>query len=117
MAYSDTILKQMLGTYPESMRLPKKISLWTEVPLIQSQGQFLVMLVGQLAGRKSLRDTTDNLQAQDKRLYHLGMNRTKTAVEHTPSSGSQSLKPPVLTVVIDMLFIRKDISNITNNIN
>ncbi len=37
------------------------------------------MLVGQLSGRKSLRDITDNLKAQGKRLYHLGMKNTSKA--------------------------------------
>ncbi len=37
------------------------------------------MLIGQLSGRKSLRDITDNLKAQGKRLYHLGMKHTSKA--------------------------------------
>ena len=41
--------------------------------------QFLAMLMGQLSGRKSLRDITGNLKAQGKRLYHLGMKPTATA--------------------------------------
>ncbi len=38
--------------------------------------QFMAMLIGQLSGRKSLRDITDNLKAQQNRLYHLGMKPT-----------------------------------------
>lgn len=41
--------------------------------------QFMAMLIGQLTGRKSLRDITDNLKAQGKRLYHLGMKPTSRA--------------------------------------
>ena len=41
--------------------------------------QFMAMLIGQLSGRKSLRDITDNLKAQGKRLYHLGMKPTSRA--------------------------------------
>jgi len=41
--------------------------------------QFMAMLVGQLSGRKSLRDITDNLKAQHSRLYHLGMKPTSRA--------------------------------------
>ena len=37
------------------------------------------MLMGQVSGRKSLRDITSNLKAQGKRLYHLGMKSTATA--------------------------------------
>ena len=41
--------------------------------------QFMAMLIGQLSGRRSLRDITDNLKAQGKRLYHLGMKPTSRA--------------------------------------
>ena len=41
--------------------------------------QFMAMLIGQLSGRKSLRDITDNLKAQQSRLYHLGMKPTSRA--------------------------------------
>jgi hypothetical protein len=41
--------------------------------------QFMAMLIGQLTGRKSLRDITDNLKAQQNRLYHLGMKPTSRA--------------------------------------
>ena len=39
----------------------------------------MAMLIGQLSGRKSLRDITDNLKAQQSRLYHLGMKSTSRA--------------------------------------
>lgn len=39
----------------------------------------MAMLIGQLTGRKSLRDITDNLKAQQSRLYHLGMKPTSRA--------------------------------------
>ena len=38
--------------------------------------QFMAMMIGQLSGRKSLRDLTENLTVQHKRLYHLGMKPT-----------------------------------------
>ncbi len=41
--------------------------------------QFMAMLIGQLSGRKSLRDIIDNLKAQQNRLYHLGMKPTSRA--------------------------------------
>ena len=58
--------------------------------------QFLAMLIGQLSGRKSLRDITDNLKAQGNRLYHLGMKRTTKATlarvnAEQPASLYQSL--------------------------
>lgn len=41
--------------------------------------QFMAMLIGQLSGRKSLRDITDNLKAQFRLHYHLGMKPTSRA--------------------------------------
>ncbi|PLX50283.1 MAG: hypothetical protein C0613_04770 [Desulfobulbaceae bacterium] len=41
--------------------------------------QFMAMLVGQLSGRKSLRDIADNLKAKQSQLYHLGMKPTSRA--------------------------------------
>jgi hypothetical protein len=37
------------------------------------------MLIAQLSGRKSLRDLTDNINAQGRRIYHLGMRRISRA--------------------------------------
>ncbi len=34
--------------------------------------QFVIMMMGQLAGRSSLRDIVENISAQSHRLYHLG---------------------------------------------
>lgn len=41
--------------------------------------QFMAMMVGQISGRKSLRDITDNLKAQQNRFYHLGVKQTSRA--------------------------------------
>jgi len=41
--------------------------------------QFMAMLIGELSGRKSLRDIVDNLKAQQRRLYLLGMKSTSRA--------------------------------------
>lgn len=41
--------------------------------------QFMAMLIGQLSGRKSLRDITDNLEAKHSHHYHLGMKQTTRA--------------------------------------
>jgi hypothetical protein len=81
MAYSDTVLKQMLALVPryEFDALAANHHSGQKFRSFNRWSQFLAMLVGQLAGRRSLRDITDNLQAQDKRLYHLGMKRTTKA--------------------------------------
>lgn len=41
--------------------------------------QFMAMMIGQLSGRKSLWNITDNLKVRGKRLYHLGMKPTPRA--------------------------------------
>ena len=58
--------------------------------------QFMAMLIGQLSTRKSLRDITHNLKAQQNRLYHLGMKSTSRATlarvnEQQPASLYQAI--------------------------
>jgi hypothetical protein len=81
MAYSDTVLKQLLTLVPryEFDTLAQLHHAGQKFRSYNRWSQFLAMLIGQLSGRKSLRDITDNLMAQGKRLYHLGMKRTTKA--------------------------------------
>jgi hypothetical protein len=58
--------------------------------------QFMAMLIGQLSSRKSLRDIVENLKAQQRRLYHLGMKPTSRATlarvnEKQPASLYQTI--------------------------
>jgi hypothetical protein len=77
MAYSSTVLAQMLKLVPRhefdslaaahhSGRKLRKMSRWS---------QFVAMASAQLAGRTSLRDLVHNLEAQLTKLYHLGLGR------------------------------------------
>ncbi|MCP3887669.1 MAG: IS4 family transposase [Desulfobulbaceae bacterium] len=81
MAHYNTILSQITSLIPRhvfenhaenhhSGQKFRSFSRWS---------QFMAMLIGQLSGRKSLRDITDNLRAQQSRLYHLGMKPTSRA--------------------------------------
>ena len=81
MAQSDTILKQLLVLVPryEFDALAKAHHAGQKFRSYNRWSQFLALLIGQLSGRKSLRDITDNLKAQGKRLYHLGMKQTSKA--------------------------------------
>ena len=81
MAKSDTILKQLLVLVPryEFDALAKAHHTGQKFRSYNRWSQFLALLIGQLSGRKSLRDITDNLKAQGKRLYHLGMKQTSKA--------------------------------------
>ena len=75
MGYCSTVVGQLLRVFPrhefEQVRRavqPKKhrraLSAWT---------QFVAMLVGQLAGRDSLRGIVDAFSPQSRKLYHLGL--------------------------------------------
>ena len=77
MAHGNTIFAQMLKIMPRHefetlaqqhhrSRALRKASRWS---------QFVTMAMGQLTGRKSLRDVVENLSAQAHRLYHLGSAR------------------------------------------
>jgi hypothetical protein len=81
MAHSDTVLKQLIALVPrhEFDALAKVHHAGQKFLVYNRWSQFLAMLIGQLSGRKSLRDITDNLKAQGKRLYHLGMKNTSKA--------------------------------------
>ena len=78
MAYSDTVLKQLIALVPryEFDALAKVYHAGQKFRSYNRWSQFLAMLIGQMSGRRSLRDITDNLKAQGQRLYHLGMKKT-----------------------------------------
>ncbi len=74
MAHYNTVFSQLLKLIPRhefetlakqhhSGRSFRKASRWS---------QFVTMAMGQLSGRKSLRDIVENVSAQTHRLYHLG---------------------------------------------
>jgi len=81
MAYSDTVLKQLIALIPryEFDALAATHHAGQKFRSFNRWSQFLAMLIGQLSGRKSLRDITDNLKAQGNRLYRHGMKRTTKA--------------------------------------
>ena len=112
MGYCSTVVGQLLRVFPrhefEQVRRavqPKKhrraLSAWT---------QFVAMLVGQLAGRDSLRGIVDAFSPQSRKLYHLGLgsfsrSSLARANEKTPAelfekvfvallARCQSLAPP-----------------------
>lgn len=81
MAHSDIVLKQLIALLPrhEFDALAKVHHAGQKFRAYNRWSQFLAMLIGQLSGRKSLRDITENLKAQGKRLYHLGMKNTSNS--------------------------------------
>ena len=75
MAHHNTVFAQMLKLIPRhefeslakqhhSGRTLRKMTCWT---------QFISMATAQLSGRNSLRDVVNNLTAQARKFYHLGI--------------------------------------------
>jgi len=81
MAHSDTVLKQLIALVSryEFDALAKIHHAGQKFRSYSRWSQFLAMLIGQMSGRRSLRDITDNLKAQGQCLYHLGMKKTSKA--------------------------------------
>ena len=81
MAHYNTILNQIITLIPRHV-FDRHAPLHHSGQKFRSYNrwsQFTAMLTGRLSGRKSLRDITDNLKAQYRRLYHLGMKVTSRA--------------------------------------
>ena len=74
MAHCNTILSQILTLIPrhEFEALAKKHHSGRMFRTASRWSQFVTMAIGQLSGRRSLRDLVDNVSAQQQRLYHLG---------------------------------------------
>lgn len=74
MAHCNTILSQILKLVPrhDFEVLAKKHHSGRTFRTASRWSQFVTMTIGQLSGRRSLRDLVDNVSAQQQRLYHLG---------------------------------------------
>ena len=77
MAYSSTVLAQMLKLVPryEFDVLAREHHHGRKLRRMSRWSQFVAMASGQLSGRASLRDLIENLDAQQSRLYHVGLKR------------------------------------------
>ena len=75
MAHNNTIFSQLLKLVPrhEFEVLANKHHAGQKLRRVTRWSQFIAMTLGQLTGRLSLRDIEDNMKAQSKRLYHLGV--------------------------------------------
>ena len=74
MAHHNTIFAQLLKFLPrhEFEQLAKQHHQGGALRTTSRWSQFVALMVGQLAGRQSLRDIEANMKAQAQRLYHLG---------------------------------------------
>lgn len=94
MPYNNTVLKQLIAFLPryEFDTLARVHHAGQKFRSYNRWSQFLALLIGQLSGRKSLRGITDNLKAQEKQLYHLGMKKTcKTTLARVNAEQPASL--------------------------
>jgi len=74
MSHYNTVFSQLLKLIPrhEFETLSKQHHSGRSFRTASRWSQFVAMSLGQLAGRKSLRDIVENISAQAHRLYHLG---------------------------------------------
>lgn len=74
MAHHNTVLAQLLKLVPrhEFEKLAKAHHHGRKLRKLNRWSQFVALTMGQLSGRRSLRDIVINLQAQLSALYHLG---------------------------------------------
>jgi len=75
MAHHNTILRQIVAFLPrhEFDSLAKFHHCGNKFRSFNRWTQFMVMFIGQLSGRQSLRDLVMNVAAQSSKLYHLGI--------------------------------------------
>jgi hypothetical protein len=75
MAYHSTILRQIIDIFPrhEFESLAKDYHVGQKFRSFNRWTQFMVMFIGQLSGRKSLRDLVMNVTVQTNKLYHLAI--------------------------------------------
>lgn len=78
MAHSSTVLSQIIRFLPrhEFESLARKHHAGHELRSFNRWSQYVALMVAQVGGRKSLRDLVENLKAQGRKLYHLGMRTT-----------------------------------------
>ena len=87
MAHCNTVLNQVVSFFKrhEFESLARKHHVGGNFRSFNRWSQFIALLVGQLSGRKTLRDLVENLAAQGHKLYHLGMKTvTRTTLVRNP---------------------------------
>lgn len=77
MAHNNTVLSQLLSLVSrhEFESLAKQHHKGQALRKMTRWGQFVSMFVGQVSGRRSLRDIVTNLDAQKQKLYHSGVGK------------------------------------------
>ena len=81
MAYHTTILRQIIDLFPrhEFESIAKDYHRGQKFRSFNRWSQFLILFIGQVSGRRSLRDLVMNITAQAPKLYHLGIKKGSRA--------------------------------------
>lgn len=81
MAHHNTILRQMVAFLPRHVfdAIAKEHHRGQKFRSFNRWSQFMAMFIGQMSGRKSLRDLVMNIAAQSSKLYHLGIKSCSRA--------------------------------------
>ena len=81
MAYHTTILRQIIDLFPrhEFESIAKDYHRGQKFRSFNRWSQFLILFIGQVSGRRSLRDLVINITAQAPKFYHLGIKQGSRA--------------------------------------
>lgn len=81
MAHSNTVLNQLTALFcrHDFDKLANAHHKGQKFRSFNRWSQFVAMMIAQLSARKSLRDLVTNINAQGRRIYHLGMRHTSRA--------------------------------------
>ncbi len=81
MAHFNTVLNQLTALFSrhDFEKLANTHHNGQKFRSFNRWSQFVAMMIAQLSARKSLRDLVTNINAQGRRIYHLGMRQTSRA--------------------------------------
>jgi len=106
MAHSSTIFSQLLQLVSrhDFIRLEKEGFKFGHKPRSLTRwGQFVAMIFAHLSERTSLREIASQLEAQTRRLYHLGVRTVKRS---TLSDANQGRPPEIFESVFHHLYAK-----------
>ena len=96
MAHHNTVFAQLLKIVPRHgfEGLAKEHHVGRKLRKTSRWSQFVALMLGQLAGRISLRDIESNMKAQGQRLYHLQLSGRESYSRHLEKPCETTPKPP-----------------------
>ncbi len=93
MAYNNSVLSQLLKLLPrhEFERLANHYDGKRRSDALSRWSQFVALTIGQLGGRRSLRDIESTIRSQGRHCDHLG----NQAVSRSDLSRAKTFSPPI----------------------